>query len=73
MPWRHKHKAVIHSPVAVANPERGGNGAASNRRPCHLVILLCVANILYRASFSLMHLSSFAKPAQNMAERTMCL
>ena len=57
------HKAVIHSPGAVAHPEQGGNWAMGNRRFCLLSILLCVVNILYRASSPLMHLSSFAKPA----------
>ena len=55
------HKAVIHNPVAVAHPEQGGNGALGNRRSC---LLLLAANMLYRASPSLMHLSSFARPAQ---------
>ena len=54
------HKAVIHCPVAVAHLEQGGNGAVGNRRSC---LLLLAANILYRASSSLMHLSSFARPA----------
>ena len=60
------HKAVIHSPGAVAHPEQGGSWVVGNRRPCHLSIRLCVANILYRTSSSLMHLPSFARPALSL-------
>ncbi len=59
------HKAVIHNPVAVAHPAQGGNGALGNRRSC---LLLLAANMLYRASPSLMHLSSFARPAHIKGE-----
>ena len=65
--WHQKHKAVIHSPGAVAHPEQGGSWAVGNCRFCHLSILFSVANILYRASSSLMHLSSFARPAHTKA------
>ena len=57
------HKAVIHRSVAVAHPEQGGSWVVGNRRPCLISTLLNAANIHYRASSSLMHLSSFARPA----------
>ena len=53
------HKAVIHSPADVAHPVQGGSWAVGNRRFCRL---LNAANVHYRASSSLMHLSSFARP-----------
>jgi len=50
----------------VAHPVQGGSWAVGNRRFCRL---LNAANVHYRASSSLMHLSSFARPVQSYLAR----